>query len=158
MWSQFFKRTTRGWIAHVCKRTGWYGEFGKAAGCFLTNASFDGDAPSYLQANTTWEATSNRAAKAKKTKYQGLAEELRASFTPLVCSTDCVLHTEYTAFQKRLAQKLATKWQRPYSVIMAWVRAQTQLAIIRAVFLWLRGTRRRIVSFHLQDGSPLRSI
>ena len=42
----------------------------------------DADAPSYLQANLTWEAISNRAAQAKKRKYQELAEELRASFTP----------------------------------------------------------------------------
>ena len=121
---------------------------------FFDERIIDADALSYLQANLTWEAISNRAAKAKKTKYQGLAEELKASFTPLVCSTDCVLHTEYTAFQIRLAQKLATK----YSVIIAFVRARTQFAIIRAVDLRLRGTRCRIVSFHLQDGSPLGSI
>lgn len=122
---------------------------------FFDERIIDADAPSYLQANLTWEAISNRAAQAKKRKYQELAEELRASFTPLVCSTDCVLHAEFAAYQKRLAHKLSTKWQRPYSVVMAWVRARTQFSIIRAVDLRLRGSRRRIVSFHLQDGSPL---
>ena len=68
---------------------------------FFDERIIDADAPSYLQANLTWEAISNRAAKTKKTKYQGLAEELRASFTPLVCSTDWVLRTKYTEFQKR---------------------------------------------------------
>ena len=79
------------------------------------------DAASYLQANLMWEAISNHAAQAKKGKYQELAEELRASFTPLICSTDCVLHAEYLAYQKQLASKLSAKWQQPYSVIMAWV-------------------------------------
>ena len=115
----------------------------------------DADAPCSQQANLTWKAISNRAAQAKKEKHQGLAEELRASFTPLICSTEVVLHVEYLAYLKRLACKLAMKWQRKYSVVMGWVRARTQFVIIRAVDLRLCGTRRRIVGFHLQDGSVL---
>ena len=115
----------------------------------------DADATCYRQANLTLKAISNRAAQAKKAKYQGLAEELRASFTPLLCSTECVLHVESSAYLKTLACKLAMKWQRKYSVVMGWVRARTQFAIIRAVDLRLRGTRRRFVGFHRPNGSVL---
>ena len=38
---------------------------------------------------------------------------------------------------KHLASKLATKWQRSYSVVMNWARVRTQFAIIRAVDLQL---------------------
>ena len=67
---------------------------------FFDEPIIDADAPSYRQAKLTWEAISNRAAEAKKAKYQGLAEELRASFTPLIASTEGVLHIEDTAYLK----------------------------------------------------------
>ena len=38
---------------------------------------------------------------------------------------------------------------------MAWVRVQTQFAVIRAVDLRLRGTRRRLVGLTMQDGAGL---
>ena len=114
---------------------------------FFDERIIDADAPSSLQANLTWEAISNRATQAKKRKYLELAVELRASFTLLISSTDCVLHAEYSACQKRLAFKLSAKWQQPYSVIMAWVRVRTQFAIIRAVGLWCE--ERGVGSCHL---------
>ena len=68
---------------------------------FFDNRIVDADAPSYVQANLSWDAVANRAASAKKAKDRSAAEELRASFTPLVCSTEGVLHHEYAAYQKR---------------------------------------------------------
>ena len=56
---------------------------------------------------------------------------------------------------ERLASRLATKWDKSYSVVVAWVRVQTQFAIIRAVDLRLRGTRRRLVGLTMQDGAGL---
>ena len=67
----------------------------------------------------------------------------------------CRSPRKYTAYQKRLASRLATKWDKSYSVVVAWVRMQTQFAIIRAVDLRLRGTRRRLVGLTLQDGAGL---
>ena len=122
---------------------------------FFDNRIVDADAPSYVQANLSWDAVANRAASAKKAKDRSAAEELRASFTPLVCSTEGVLHHEYAAYQKRLACRLASKWQKPFSVVMAWVRVRTQFAIFRSVDLRLRGTRRRICGLSLQDGAAL---
>ena len=104
---------------------------------FFDERIINADAPSYRQANFTWEAISNRAAEVKKAKYQGLAEELQALFTPLIVSTEGGLHVEYAAYLKQLASKLATKWQRSYSVVMNRVQVRTQFAIIRAVDLRL---------------------
>ena len=81
---------------------------------FFEERILDADVLSYRQANLTWEAISNRVAEAKKAKYQGLAEKLRASFTLLIASTEGVLHVEYAAYFKRLASKLTTNWQYSY--------------------------------------------
>ena len=120
---------------------------------FFDNRIVDADAPSYM--NISWEAVANRAANAKKTKYNNAAEELRGTFTPLVCSTDGALHREYRAYQIRLPSKLATKWHRPYSVLMNWVKLRMQFAVFRAVDLRLRGTRRRVLGLGLQDGAAI---
>ena len=61
---------------------------------FFDNRIVDADAPSYRTANLSWEAIARRAACEKKRKYALVAEELRGSITPLVCSTDCVVHVE----------------------------------------------------------------
>ena len=120
---------------------------------FFDNRIVDADALSYV--NIAREDVVNRAANAKKTKYNTAAEELRGTFTPLVCSTGGVLRREYRAYQVRLASKLATKWQRPYSVVMSWVKLQTQFVVFRAVDLRLRGMRRRILGLGLQDGAAI---
>ena len=105
-------------------------------------------------ANLSWEAVSNRAVN-KKVKYRSAVEELRGSITPLVCSTDGVLHREYRAYQVRLAGKLATKWQKPFAHVMSWVKLRMQFAVFRAVDLRLRGTRRKIWGLGLQDGAAI---
>ena len=109
---------------------------------FFDNRIIDANAPSY--SHSSWEATSNRAANAKKKKYRQASEDLHGSFTPLVCSTNGVLHHEYASYQKRLAGCLARKWDKPFSIIMAWVRIRNQFAVFHAVDLRLRGSRRRL--------------
>ena len=84
------------------------------------NRIVDANAPSYQR--SSWDAIARKAAEAKRKKYAQASEDLRSSFTPppLVCSTDAVLHREYMAYQKRLASRLATKWDKSYSVVVAW--------------------------------------
>ena len=62
---------------------------------FFDNHMIDADAPSYIKANLSWDTIATHAASTKKAKYRLAAEELRGSFTPLVCSTDGVQHREY---------------------------------------------------------------
>ena len=120
------------------------------------NRIVDANAPSY-HAGSSWDAIARKAAEAKKRKYARASVDMRSSFIPLVCSTDAVLHREYAVYQKRLASRLATKWDKPYSVVMActWVRVQTQFAIIRAVDFRLCGTRRRLVGLTMQESAGL---
>ena len=77
----------------------------------------DANAPSYQR--SSWDAIARKAAEAKRKKYAQASEDLRSSFTPLVCSTDAVLHREYMAYQKRLASRLATKWDK-WSPTRSW--------------------------------------
>ena len=119
---------------------------------FFDNRIIDADTPSHVSSNTFWQALAKRAAQQKRTKYQHVIEDLRGSFTPLVCSMDAVLHIEYRAYQRRLAHCLALKWEQPYSKTRAWVRIRQQFAIIRAVDLWLRGARRKFRGLSPADG------
>ena len=119
---------------------------------FFDNRIIDADAPSYVSSNTSWQALANRAAQQKRAKYQHVVEDLRGSITPLVCSTDGVLHVEYRAYQRRLAHRLALKREQPFSSTMAWVRIRLQFAIIRAVDLRLRGARMKFRGLSPADG------
>ena len=124
---------------------------------YFDNRIVDADAPSYVRSNLSWNAVSNSAASFKKRKYKAAAEELRASFTPLVCSTDGALHTEYRAYQRRLAMRLASRWDKSYSNVMSWVpvRIHHQFAVFRAVDFRLRGSRRRLGGLAICDGVGL---
>ena len=122
---------------------------------FFDNRIIDADTPSYARANLSWESVSAWAAFAKKTKYCLANEEFCGSFIMFVCSTDGVLHREYDAYQKRLVCRLASKWQKPFSAVMAWVRIHTQFTIFRSVDLRLRSTRRMIWGLGLQDGAAI---
>ena len=128
-------------------------ESGRAA--FFDNGISDADTHSYVQANLSCKATACLATSAKKKKYRLAAEEVRGLFTPLVCSTDGALHREYAAYLKRLAFCLSSKWEKPYAQVMGWVRIRTQFAILRAVDLRSRGTRRSIHGVFLSDGAAV---
>ena len=75
----------------------------------------------------------------KKNKYGPACEEKHMSFTPLVTSIDGVLAPEFTFLLKRLADGLASKWDRPYSHVMCWVRCRISFAILRATNICIRG-------------------
>ena len=68
----------------------------------------------------------------KKNKYTAAAESRRASFTPFVVSVDGVFGREATCFLKRVAERLSFIWNKPYSIVMGWVKVRLQFAILRA--------------------------
>ena len=49
---------------------------------------------------------------------------------PLCVSVDGMLGYEDGFFVKRLSDFLASKWERPYSVVMGWVRAHLSFTIL----------------------------
>ena len=120
---------------------------------FFDNRIVDANAPCYARNSLLWDAISKKAADSKRRKYKHAAAELHGSFTPLVCSTDAVLNRKYTVYQRRLASKLAGKWEKPFSLMMSWVRVRTQFAIIRAVDLHLRSSCRHLIGLTVHDGA-----
>ena len=122
---------------------------------FFDNRIIDADAPSRFSRNMNYETAMRAAVREKRRLYNDACEDLRATFTPLVCTVDGVFHREFEAFQKRIAARLATKWQCPYSVVCNYVRVRLQFALIRAVDLRIRGSRKRIHGSGFMDGAGL---
>ena len=122
---------------------------------FFDNRILNADAQSRIQNNTSYKTALKGAAKEKRTKYGKACEDIRSSFTPLVCTTDGCLHRKFTAFLKRLTSKLSAKWHKPFSQVMGWVRVKIQFGLIRAIDLRLRSSRKRIRGIGLEDGAAL---
>ncbi|CAM9595743.1 unnamed protein product [Heterosigma akashiwo] len=119
------------------------------------NRILDADAPSRFNRNMSYVTAMRTAVQEKKKKYQERCEDLAGSFTPLVCTVDGVFHREFVAFMKRVAAVLAEKWHKPYGVVMCWVRVRLQFALIRAVDLRLRGSRKAFHGFGMMDGAGM---
>ena len=56
------------------------------------------------------------------------------------------------AFLRCIATQLSAKWQKPLSTVNNWVRVRMQFAIIKAVDLWTRGSRKKWRSSGFEDG------
>ena len=91
----------------------------------------------------------------KKRKYLQACQDRRVTFTPLGVSVDGMLCSEAEYFIKRLGDFLAARWERPYSVVMGWVRAHVSFAILQAALLCVRGSRTKWRSIGIVDGASL---
>ena len=107
--------------------------------CILDVRVTDTDSKSYC--NRTPSKVLESQEKEKKRKYLGSCLENRRHFTPFVISVDGLLGREAQTFAKRLAVKLAGKWQKPYSQVCGYVKARLSIAAVRATHLCLRGSR-----------------
>ncbi|CAB0005423.1 unnamed protein product, partial [Nesidiocoris tenuis] len=116
---------------------------------FFDHRIINADAASH--SSRTWNSIAESAAREKHMKYDQAAEDKRGSFSPLICSCDGALHREYGVFQKRMVQALAMKWEKPYSVILGWVRVRTQLSIISATSMRLRSGRSQVKALGYQN-------
>lgn len=80
-------------------------------------------------------------------QYDTAADVEIGSFTRLVCFAEEIIYKIHACFQIRIiSETLARKWAKTHPLIMKWVRVQSQLSIIRAISLHLRGTRQNIRS------------
>ena len=122
---------------------------------FFDNPILDADAPSRFSRNMLCETAMRAAVREKRQLYGNTCEDLRASFTPLVCTVDGIFHREFVAFMKRVAARLAVKWQKPYSAVSNYVKVRLQFALIRAVDLRIRGSRKRVHDTGFADGAGL---
>ena len=65
----------------------------------------------------------------------------RGSFTPLVFTTNGGVAPEAATFLKRLASQISDKKNKPYSVVMNFLRCRLSFSILRSSLLCLRGSR-----------------
>ena len=99
----------------------------------------DTDAKSYQ--NIASAKVLERAAKEKKDKYLDACLERRRSFVPLIYSVDGMACKEATAYEKRIASLLASKWERQYSEMVGFVRSKMSISLIRSNTMMMRGSR-----------------
>ena len=79
---------------------------------------------------------------AKKREYnQRVLNVEHGVFTPLVFATTGSMAREASTFYKRLANLLSRKQEKPYSMVMGWLRFRLSFAILRSALLCVRGTR-----------------
>ena len=83
-----------------------------------------------------------QARKREKRSYeQRIRDVEHASFTPLVLSTMGGMGREATAFYKRLASLLASKWDTPYCRTLNWLRCRLSFSLLRSAIQAVRGAR-----------------
>jgi len=111
---------------------------------FFNHCILNADAQSRIQNNISYKTALKGTAMKKRVKYGKACEDIRSSFTPLICTTDVCLHREYSAYLKRLAVGLSAKWHKTLSQVMGWVKVRVQFALIRAIDSRLRSSRKRI--------------
>ena len=81
-------------------------------------------------------------------------EERHATFCPfLIVTLEGITHQPMQAFLRRIAARLSAKWQKPLSTVSNCVRVRVQFALIKAVDLRTRGSRKKWRSSGFKDGS-----
>ena len=126
---------TRALIADLFCR----GVYVRQVGVFFDIRVSDTGAISYL--NRSPMSVLHSAEVEKKSKYSDACQERHMSFTPLVVSVDGMLAPEFTDFLRRIGEALSTKWEKPYSKTMNWVKCRLSFAMLRASSVCFRGTR-----------------
>ena len=77
----------------------------------------------------------------KERKYGEACKVQQKDFTPLCYSVDGMPGKLAKAAERRLAQMLASKWDRQYSEVVNFVRVRMSLAVVRSISLVLRTER-----------------
>jgi hypothetical protein len=126
------------------------GFWARGTNCIVDVQVTDTDAKSYRHQDPNKVIQTQE--KEKKQKYLEARLEQRCHFTPFVCSTNGMLGQKAKTFAKRLSTKLASKWQRPYSLVCGYVNAPLSIAIVQATHLCLRGSR--IPASHISSKRP----
>ena len=86
-------------------------------------------------------ATADMKKKNKVRAYEQRIREIEhASFTPIVLSTGGMGPCA-TTFYKRLADRLASKWNSSYSQTIGWLRCRLSFSLLRSSILCIRRAR-----------------
>ena len=80
----------------------------------------DTEAKSYSNRNT--EDMLESCVNQKRRKNSEACQEKHIAFNPLIFSIDGMMARESKIFLRRLADRLGSKWDKRYSIIMNWVK------------------------------------
>ena len=95
----------------------------------------------------------------KKRVYRSAVQDRRGNFTPFVLSVDGLLQREASHFVKCLSASWASRWEKSFSDVLAFVHSRLQFASVCSASMCLRGSRikwRRGLGF--DDGTPLQFV
>ena len=90
-------------------------------------------------------------------KYGRACESRHATFTPLCITVDGLVGPEMSLFLRRLSDRLALKWEQPYSVTLNWVWTKLSFALVRAIDLCIRGLHSKWRGTTIEDGLGINS-
>ena len=141
--------TDTGLVCDLTVRGLWSSQTEALIDCRIVNT----DAQSY--AHRSVKAVLESTAAAKKTKHRQACNDRRADFSPFVCSSDGAVHREGVHVMKKVAARLAEKWDSNYSRTMSFVRQRLFVAILRASVHCVWGARKKLAPLHLDDGAAL---
>ena len=116
------------------------GFWNRAQDAFFDVRVFHPNAPSYRSKDIATLYKQHESAKCREYN-QRVRDVEHGVFTPLVFTTTGSMGRQGTTFYKCLADLLAHQQDRPYSVVMGWLRCRLSFAILRSAILCLRGTR-----------------
>ena len=86
-------------------------------------------------------------------------EDRRGNFTPFILSIDGLLQREALHFVKCLSASLASRWEKPFSDVLTFVRSRLLFASVRSASMCLRGSRVKWRSgLDFDDGAPLQFV
>ena len=95
----------------------------------------------------------------KKRVNRSAVEDRRGNFTPFVLSVDGLLQHKALHFVKRLSACLASRWEKPFSDVLAFVHSRLLFASVRSASMCLRGSRVKWRSgLGFDDGAPFQFI
>jgi len=119
---------------------------GRSERCFVDVRVFNPLAPS--NCSSSLSTTFKKHENIKRRAYgQRIREVEHASFTPIVLSATGGFAHEASAFYKRLASLLSTKWGDEYSVVLGWLRCCLCFSLLRSAVQCIRGARSSIGVF-----------
>ena len=81
------------------------------------------------------------AERAKKRMYLEACHKQSRHFYPFVASVDGFLDVEAMDTLKRIAIRLAKKWQQPYSQTCGYVKIRISITLVQATQWCIRGSR-----------------
>ena len=121
----------------------------------ITTRIIHAGSPGRASQHISYQNALNTSACEKVRRYNAAAEERRTTFCPLIVTEEGIAHQSMQAFLRRIAARLSAKWQKPLSTVSNWVRVRVQFALIKAVDLRTRGSRKRWRSSGFEDGEGI---